>query len=362
MRIAQVIDSLYIGGAEKLQITFMRAALARGLQPILITFDCYPEKHYFQELKAMGIDIVEIKGRSLIDPGYLVKLIQTIRIKKIDLLHTHLTYSIILGGLAGCLTRTPVVASIHNLRPDSWKFLESLALRFFTTRRIAVGYMVAEVHQTGIDHYPLDIVLNPVEPIAILSDEEKFNIRSEITSDPSRLLLITVGRLHEGKGYIDLLEAINDLKETHPQILLIIVGIGTFQQAIVDKIKSLDLDNHVCLLGSRSDVPRLLAASDLYVTASHWEGLPISILEAMAAGLPVVATGVGDIPRVIKPEFGICVPARRPDRIASALRKLIADPDQRSRLGIAARAYVTRHHTPAIWLDQLLQIYEQVAP
>ena len=150
MRIAQLIDSLYVGGAEKLQVTFMRTALARGLQPTLITFNCYPEEHYFRELQAMGVKIIEIKGRSLFDPVLFRKLVQTLRDENFDVLHTHLTYGIILGGLAGWLTRTPVVASIHNLKPDSWQFLESLALRFFTTRRIAVGYTVAKTHQTWL--------------------------------------------------------------------------------------------------------------------------------------------------------------------------------------------------------------------
>ena len=130
MRIAQLIDSLYVGGAEKLQVTFMRTALARGLQPTLITFNCYPEEHYFRELHAMGVKIIEIKGRSLFDPILFRKLVQTLREEKFDVLHTHLTYGIILGGLAGWLTRTPVVASIHNLKADPGSSLSCLHCDF----------------------------------------------------------------------------------------------------------------------------------------------------------------------------------------------------------------------------------------
>ena len=116
--------------------------------------------------------------------------------------------------------------------------------------------MVARLTQTWLNRYPLDIVLNPVEPIARLSDEEKLKVRAEITPDLSRLFLITVGRLHEAKGYGDLLDALDELRRTHPQILLIIVGIGTFQQTITEKIHSMKLDNYVRLLGSRADVPK----------------------------------------------------------------------------------------------------------
>lgn len=360
MRIAQLIDSLAVGGAEKLQVTFMRTALSRGMQPTLITFNCYPQQHYYSELKSMGIEIIEIKGRNLFDPALLKRLIQALRGGEFDVLHTHLTYAIILGGLAGWLTGIPVVASIHNLGVHSWRFLESIALRFFTNRRIAVGWMVAKTHQTFINRYPIDVIQNPVEPISKLSEIERLEIRSGITADTSRLLLITVGRLDESKGYGDLLEAVDELRRTYPQILLVIVGAGSYLQAITEKIKLLKLNDHVQLLGLRSDVPNLLAASDIYVSASHSEGLPVSILEAMAAGLPVVATEVGDIPLVIKPEFGICVPAHQPGRIADALKYLVENPEQKDHFGSIARDYVAQHHSSDVWLDQILKIYDQM--
>ena len=366
MRVAQLIDSLTVGGAEKLQVTFMRTALSRGIQPTLITFKAYPEQHYYRELKSMGVEIIEIKGRNLFDPVLFRKLIQILRERKFDVLHTHLTYAIILGGIAGRLTGTPVVASIHNLNSYrySWQYLESVSLRLFTDRRIAVGWMVAKTHQayakSYIDRFPIDVVQNPVEPALNLSQKEKLAVRTEIGADPSRLLLVTVGRLGKSKGYDDLLDAVDELRRTHPHILLAIAGAGSYLDAITEKIKSLKLDEHVRLLGLRSDVPRLLAASDIYVSASHAEGLPISILEAMAAGLPVVATDVGDIPLIIKPEFGICVPAHQPGRIAAALRDLVENPEKRVSFGSKAREYVTQHHSPDVWLDQLLDIYNQV--
>jgi len=360
MRIAQLIDSLNIGGAEKLQVTFMKASVNHGIKPTLITFDRRPEQHYFQQLEELGVRIIEIKGRNLFDIARIIKLVRILREEKFDVLHTHLTYSIILGGLAGLLTGTPVVASIHNLKPDSWPLLESFALRFLTRRRIAVGYTVAQTHQSGLNRYPIDIVLNPVEPIAPLSEKERQEIRTEIAGDPSRPLLITVGRLIEEKGYGDLLDAIHQVRQKHPHILLAIVGTGEFRQTILEKMSSLQLDGHVRLLGIRSDVPRLLAASDIYVSASHWEGLPVSILEAMAAGLAVVATNVGDVLRVVKPQFGSCVPPFQPHQLAAALCQFLEDPNRRTSSGTAARDYVSESHTSTVWLNQLFNIYHQV--
>jgi glycosyltransferase involved in cell wall biosynthesis len=361
MRIAQFIDTLSIGGAEKLQVTFMRAAISRGMQPTLITFNCYPEQHYYRELKEMGVEIIEIKGRNLFDPALFRKLVQILRDRNFDVLHNHLTYATILGGMAGWLTGTPVVASIHITAYEySWRFLEAFVLKFFTNRRIAVGWMVAKTHQAYIIRYPIDVVQNPVEPISKLSEKERLEIRTGITTDLSRLFLVTVGRLTESKGYSDLLDAIDELRRTHPQFLLLIVGAGNFLHEITEKVKSLKLDDHVRLLGLRSDVPSLLAASDIYVSASHREGLSVSVLEAMAAGLPVVATNVGDNPLIIKPEFGICVPAHQPSQIAAALRSLVENPEQRASFGNKAREYAAQYHSSDVWFDQILNIYDQM--
>ncbi len=361
MRIAQLIDSLNIGGAEKLQIIFMRAALSRGIEPTLITFNSYPEKHYYNEIKSMGIKIIEIKGRNLFDPALFLKLVETLRTEKFDVLHTHLTYSIILGGLTGWVTGTPVVASIHNLHYSySWHYLESTSLKYFTKRRIAVGWEVARTHQAYNNQRHIDVIQNPVHHAPMFSVEERMKIRAELSSDTSRLLIISVGRLVVGKGYGDLLDALNDLRRTHPNVLLIIVGTGSYLESINEKIKNMDLENHVNLLGMRSDVPALLAASDIYVSASHAEGLPVSILEAMSAGLPVVSTGVGDIPLIVKPEFGICVPPHQPSQIADALRSLVEDPDRRIRLGSLARKYVAENHSIDKWFDELMDVYNQV--
>jgi len=360
MRIAQLIDSLYVGGAERLQLTFMRTALTRGLQTTLITFNCFPEQHYYLELKSMGVSIIEIKGHNLFDPVLFGKLVRVLRDGKYDILHTHLTYSIILGGLAGWLTRTPVVASLHNLGNHSWRFLEAVVLRFFTNRCIAVGWTVAETHKKIVNRYPIDVIQNPIETPQRYSESEKLKIRSEITADTGRLLLITVGRLVESKGYDDLLDVIDELRRTHPKTLLVIVGKGNYSQAITTKIESLHLNDHVKLLGLRSDVQNLLAVSDIYVSASHSEGLPVSLLEAMAAGLPVVATNVGDIPSIIKPEFGICVPAHQPDQISAALSYLIENPEQRALFGSKAREYVIQNHSSDRWIEQIIAIYDQM--
>ena len=116
----------------------------------------------------------------------------------------------------------------------------------------------------------------------------------------------------------------------------------------------------VILLGVRNDVPRLLAAGDIFVSASHWEGLPVAVLEAMAVGLPVVATSVGDVPDVVVPGTGLIVPPHQPAALATTIRTLLDDPEQGRQLGMAGRAHVVRNYAIEAWADKLLKLYSEL--
>jgi glycosyltransferase involved in cell wall biosynthesis len=185
-------------------------------------------------------------------------------------------------------------------------------------------------------------------------------VRTELVGDDSRPLLISVGRLTPQKGGSDLLTAFAHVCETHPEAALIIVGDGSDLETLAEQIKALGLTNHAWLLGARSDVPRLLAASDLYVSASLFEGLPVAMLEAMAAGLPVAATDAGDVPLVVTPHAGVVVPRGEPMRLAQAFEQLLNNRKQLPEMGRAAREHVALHYSPAAWLDQLLTLYSEV--
>jgi glycosyltransferase involved in cell wall biosynthesis len=173
-------------------------------------------------------------------------------------------------------------------------------------------------------------------------------------------LLISVGRLTPQKGVDDLLTAFAQVCQSHPQTALIIAGDGKILPDLAQQIKTLKLENNAWLLGGRSDIPDLLSASDLYVSAAHWEGLPIAMLEAMSAGLPVAATGVGDVPVVLNNQIGVTVPPQEPAQLAQAICHLLDDAAQLPIMGAAAREHVSRYYSPLTWLDRLLAVYQDV--
>jgi glycosyltransferase involved in cell wall biosynthesis len=118
----------------------------------------------------------------------------------------------------------------------------------------------------------------------------------------------------------------------------------------------------VQLLGLRRDVPLLLDAADVYVSSAHWEGMPVATLEAMASGLPIVATRVGDVERLVEPDMGTLVEPGDPKAIAEALLPYFADPALCQRQGDAGRAHVRAHFGHDAWAARLLSLYRELVP
>jgi glycosyltransferase involved in cell wall biosynthesis len=360
MRVVQIIDSLLVGGAEQLQVTYAEAAIARGDYPTVITLANYPNTPVSMRLQELGVRVVEIAGKNLVDARRFNRLVSFLRTERFDAIHAHLTYAIILGGWAGLLANTPVVASLHNVQPDYHATLEVASLYLRAKRIIAVGDIVARAYQKRLPGRQIEVLYNPVPPGVQITAAERSMLRREIAGDESRPIIVCVGRLEEQKGMFDLLAAMKLLCDSHPEAILVIIGQGSLKDALHANINELGLQNHVRLIGIRNDVTRLLAASDIFALASHWEGMPVSVLEAMAARLPVVATRVGDMPQIVTPETGLLVEARQPRALAAALQILLDDPAYRDTLAASGLALVVLRHSPDSWLDSLHQIYSQL--
>jgi glycosyltransferase involved in cell wall biosynthesis len=365
MHIAHIIDSLAWGGAQKLLVTFAEAAQQHNISLTIINLDNNDRGAPFAAaLKNLDIRIVTFHAQRLFDLPRFFKLLRFLAQEKFDLVHTHLNYANILGTLACTFTGTPTVATLHNMRvgidSGARKKLERWMLQKLTDELVVVGEQVAKARQPQFPDKVLHIIPNAVAPILPLSEAERLTLRTELTGDPARPLLISVGRLTSQKGVDDLLTAFAQVCKSHPQAALIIVGGGSIMAELNLQIKALYLENNAWMLGGRSDVPRLLAASDLFVSASHWEGLPVAMLEAMSAGLPVVATGVGDVPVVLKPRSGVIVPPKEPEQLAQAVSQLLDNAEQLPVMGSTAREHVALHYSPAAWLDKLLALYQVV--
>jgi L-malate glycosyltransferase len=361
MRIAQIIDSLAVGGAERMQETFAFTATSRGILPTIILLSRRSGTHLPQRIASTGVRLVEITGKNLVDPARFFRLVSFLRSERFDVLHAHLTHAIILGSWGGMLTGTPVVSTLHSITTEEHKVLEALSLILGSRRIIAVGNEVRRAHEPRLPGRRLDVVPNPVAAGVHLTDKERNALRRELAGNEHRPILISVGRIEVEKGMTDLLDAVSMLRTNHPDVLLLIAGKGTLEGELNRKIEILELQDNVNMLGIRDDIPRLLAASDIYVSSSHWEGMPISILEAMSAGLPVVATNVGDVPHIINDTNGVIVEPKQPGALAEAIQSLLNDPGTRTAMGASGRNYVAEHNSTDGWFDRLLKIYREAA-
>jgi glycosyltransferase involved in cell wall biosynthesis len=365
MRIAIIVDSFRVGGAQKLIVGLASAISRQNIESTVISLRDDVAAANVDLLRSAGAQLIIFPSRSLLNPRRLIRLIRFLRAEKFDLIHTHLSYANILGSLAGYYTGIPVVATLHNTGYDPRRKsglvirLEEMFLHYFVRRIIAVGYTVTKAYSAHLGSRTLDVIPNGVPVPDALPMEARQQLRRQIAGSDDCVVLISVGRFVQAKGHEDLIDAFAILHQRDPRPVLVLAGTGRLFDRIRSKIAKLKLEDSVRCLGERNDIFQLLGASDIYVSSSHWEGLPVAVLEAMMTGLPIVATAVGDIPNVVTPETGILIPPHDPACLADTLRTLLNSPEKARAMGNAARVRAMQEYSLDTWVKRHVSLYEE---
>ena len=370
-RVLHVIDLLTVGGAQKMLSIFAGQAIERGIEMSVVSLADISGSLAARQLQEMGISVRAFPAGHLSDLRRIAALVRYVRASSFDLIHSHLSYGNILGSLAGRLAGVPTIGTLHSAGDDqspqpAKRFTsargraETFALRYLADRVMAVGDNVA-LSQSGRFHgKDITVVPNAVPVPPRISAAQRLALRSQVLDDQDQALLISVGRFAPVKEIPDLIEAFRLVRARCGGARLVLVGDGQERSYVEDLVRALGLCAEVILLGRRADATDWLQAGDIYVSASSLEGLPLSVLEAMAVSLPVVATGVGDLPRLISPEAGILVPPHQPERLAEAVCSVITDPQRRLAMGSAAFAYFSQNFDVSAWSDRILAMYASV--
>lgn len=302
----------------------------------------------------------------------LWKLYRHLRHTQPDLVHTHSSKAGFLGRLAARWARVPVVLySPHafafqmrsaHARRALYRHLERLAGRW-TDCLVAVSQAEADLAATAriLPRERIVVIENGVDLKEIPSPEEGVALRQELGIARDAPVILFVGRLVEQKAPEVFVRAALRLLERFPGAVFLLAGEGPLQPMLHQMIDRAGKARSVRLLGYRADTPRLYAAAHLFVLPSRWEGLPYALLEAMAAGLPVVASEIPCLAEVVRPgEDGLLVPPDNPDALAEAMASLLQEPEKARALGASARERVCRHYTLERQINQLAALYREL--
>jgi glycosyltransferase involved in cell wall biosynthesis len=292
-----------------------------------------------------------------------------------DILHVHGARAALFGRLAVASLgrrRPGVIYTIHGFAAPHYPWPRrgllltiERALAAITDRFIAVCRAEREALLAAHVGRPekIDVVWNGI-PTARFRDAtlDRPAWRAALGVPPDALLVTTICRLYKPRDFDTLLRAFRLAADDDPTVYLLTIGDGPMRLQIEQQIKALSLAHRGILAGWRDDLPAAYAASDIYVlTTWGWEGLPLTVLEAMAAGLPVIATAAGGVSEaVVDGETGLLVARRDVDGLVGAFRTLIEHPARRKAMGAAGRARAETHFAAERMIAQMMAVYEHV--
>jgi glycosyltransferase involved in cell wall biosynthesis len=375
LKVLTLVDGIGIyGGGESLarEIT-QRLDPARYESTYCVTrWEPLPKhKPALDELRAAGVEFMGLDRAARIDPRPWRPVLRRLRAGDVDILHSHKFGSNVWAAALSRVARPPVfIAHEHT-----WSYSGNRP-RVFLDRRLIASTADAFVAVSRDDQrkmveiegiprektrfIPNGIQLEPAPAGA------RAEIRAELGIDPNTPVVGTVATLRPQKALHVMIEAALLLRREFPGLMLLIVGGGTARDTeetrrLADLVSSRRADEFIRFLGLRDDIPRVLTAFDVAAISSDYEGSPLSIMEYMEAGLPVVATEVGGVPElVVDGETGLLVPPRDEQALAGGISRLLADPELARRMGDAGRVRRRTEFELSATVRRIEELYEEV--
>jgi len=367
MRVMFLSTSMGMGGADKQLLSAAQLMHAQGHDVCIVSLTKLGPMGLEARSQGIRTESLDMR-RGVPDPRGLIRLIRLVRAWKPDVLHSHMVHANLMARAVRLFARVPVIVStIHNIYEGGPLWMAAY--------RVSNGLVD---HMTIISEAAADrFVKEGIVPRELLTcvpngvDTERFRqvapgtreaLRSSIGVD-DRFVWLAVGRFEIAKDYPNMLHAFAQVCQRDSSAVLLLVGHGSLQQETESLAQSLGLGDRIRFLGVRSDVPEVMAAADGYVMSSAWEGMPIALLEAAAAGLPIVATRVGGNHEVVRDgESGFLVPPRDHEALGQAMLRLMEQaPERRRDMGERGREHVRVHYGLGRVVERWQDLYRQVS-
>jgi glycosyltransferase involved in cell wall biosynthesis len=314
-----------------------------------------------------GVAAEAIIERRRFDPGVVVQLRALIERHAPNILQSHITKSHFLVRCFGLNRALPWIAFNHGYTAEDLKVrlynqFDRWSLRGADRVVTVCGAFADRLRRWGVEDGRLSVLHNPVPPYAAPPRQRVEELRGTLGVPAGALVMLSVGRFSTEKAHSDLLRAAQCVQEGGaPPFRLVLVGDGPERGRLEALRRESPAADLIVFAGTTKDVSLYYEMADLFVLPSLSEGSPNALLEAMAAGLPVVATSVGGVPEIVRPgENGLLVPARNVDGLAEAISRMLADRGLRERLGRSGRDWAVARHSPQRHFESILAIYREL--
>jgi len=345
-------------GGEKQAALLAEGIRDRGHRCTILAHD---GGKFAQGMRDEEFEVVTFRGRGRSIPA-MWKIRRSLKQLAPDVLLANDGHALTATGMS-CIGTAKQMLRVAARRVD-FPIRSRQKFQQFSDGIICVSNAVADVcRQSGLSHDLLHVVHDGVEPSFAESGNRQQG-RASLALSTDDVLLLVVATLTDHKGHRYLLEAMPNVLQRHPQITLALAGDGELTEALQQQAADLGIESRVRFLGYRNDVPDLLAAADIVVQPSHLEGLCSSLIDAMLAGKPIVATRAGGIPDLLETDnndVAWLVSTKSPNELSSAILAAIDNPSLAIAKGNAARKRALRRFTHDHMIDETLRAFARIA-
>ena len=372
IRVGFVLHGLQVAGAEMLVLQIIERLCGR-IRPTVFCLDGVGALG--DQLKNLDAEIIPLDRRPGRDFRAAWRMARHIRRLGIEVMHAHQYSPFFYAALARVLSHplralTPSGSPVRLIFTEHGRhYPDHVSGRRRTVNRVFLNRLTDTVNavsrfsadslarEDGFRSRPIDVIENGVDIAGFASDGNR-----PTDLDPARRYIVNVARLHPVKDQATLLEAFSRLAPAHPDVDLLLVGDGALRQELEQLSQKIRLGDRIRFLGVRNDVPAILHACDVFVLTSLSEAAPLTLLEAMAAGLPAVVTAVGGMPEIVRDGVeGLLAPRQDVDKIAAALDRLLRDPKMAANMGAAGARRAREFYSIDRTVDRYYALYASLA-
>ena len=368
IKVLHLISSSGFFGAERVVIELAEASQQQGIKSFIGVFRNIRNIHIevAEEAWDKGLQTIIFNCRERLDLRVIKALRGFVRFNKIHIIHSHGYKANIYAFFAALFLHVKRVTTCHNWISSNpkmylYEILDKLFLKTFDRVVVVSEAIKSEVLHCGISENKIAVITNGINLDRFGNKNRIRETRKNFGITEDEKIIGLVSRLTAEKGHVYLLKAAKDIVSEFPRVRFLIIGDGPLRRELEDMVSALQLRNKVIFAGLQKDIPDILAAVDIFVLPSLTEGLPMAMLEAMAAGRPLIASRVGAIPKIIENGVnGLLVEPGNSDDLRKAIIELLRDPKRADMFSKAGLELIANKFSSKRMAEDYKQVYRQV--